>query len=84
MYTTGPAALCNDTTRRSRFWLLDDLPDAARPQEHAMVLLTLEVSFPLDGAIVLAARLGKLYSDPVAGLEVGRSQEADCRDAIVV
>jgi len=49
-----------------------------------MVLLTLEVSFPLDGAIILATGLGKLYSDPVAGLEVGRSQEADSRDAIVV
>ena len=49
-----------------------------------MVLLTLEVSFPLDGAIVLPARLGKLYSDPVAGLEVGWSQEANSRDAIVV
>ncbi len=84
MYTTGPAVLCDDAVRRSRLWLLDHLPDAARPQEHAMVLLTLEVSFPLDGAIVLPARLGKLYSDPVAGLEVGWSQEANSRDAIVV
>jgi hypothetical protein len=66
------------------FWLFEDLSHTSGTQEHAIVLLAVEVSLSFDRAIIFASRLFQLYADPIARLEVYWADMADdCNSAIV-
>lgn len=49
-----------------------------------MVRVAIEVSVPLDGAIVLPARVLKFHSHPLAGLELCVAHEPDNGEPAVV
>jgi hypothetical protein len=87
MHTARPRLRSSNAIRSWPLWLgylLNHLLHPSRPQEHAISLLTLKVPLPLDGAIILAAVLLKLYTYPVARLEMCRAKISDGRDAVVI
>nr|POE46880.1 hypothetical protein CFP56_00212 [Quercus suber] len=49
-----------------------------------MVRLAVEISFPLDGAIVLSADVLKFYPHPLAGLEMSVAYKSDNGNPAVV
>lgn len=66
------------------FWVVEDLSHARSAQEHAIVLLAVEVSLSLDRSIVFARRLFQLYTNPIARLEMYWADMANNRNAAIV
>jgi hypothetical protein len=57
--------------------MLEDLSDGFGAHEYAKARLTMEVSFAIDGAIILSIVIGKLEPQPRARCECGIPNVSD-------